>query len=132
MEENRDSEGKFLPGTSGNPSGRPKISEKEKELREMIRYHFCELLEILISSKTRFDAYLKSPGCTMFSLMLAKTIQKGDHVIWKELLGRLMGGIPEHMKVESTNTNLGIQLEDLPKEQQKEIINDYLENLEKK
>ncbi len=104
MQSNRNEQGKWLPGESGNPNGRPKLAEKmPPELREVAvlnKMRFQKVLydlirmtkgEILELSKDEEVTVLES----LVARILVRGIQEGNPVYAEFILNRLCGKVTE-------------------------------------
>lgn len=92
----------FLPGQSGNPSGRPKVDPEIKKLRDLTKEQFKEIAEFIIQGDaTTLREYKTRPGVTVLQQWIASVaitaIQRGDMASLDKLLDRLIGKVKEQV-----------------------------------
>lgn len=97
-------EHQFKPGVSGNPSGRPKLTEDEKRLRKLTKEQFKEIGDIIVSGNTsELDELIHDPKATVLQVAIATAmraaIEKGDLGNVEILLNRLIGKPKEELEV---------------------------------
>lgn len=90
----RDEQGRFIPGVSGNPDGRPPITEEEKIIKKATKELIKEYKEALAEALPLIKPVL-----------IAKAID-GDLPSIKEVNDRVMGKAKETMEV-----NGGLKIE---------------------
>ena len=103
--------GTFLPGKSGNPSGRPKLPEDINKARTLNRIEFERVLNrYLYMSKAEIMKAAQDPGTPALELMIASMISKGtnegDHLRIEFLISRVIGKVPERIQIEDEFKNL--------------------------
>ncbi len=79
QENNRDEQGRFIPGVSGNPNGRP-IETEEQKLKKIATER---VIETYIDDLSQFLPEIKSP--------LIEAAKKGDMSAIKEIHDRVLG-----------------------------------------
>lgn len=84
----RDEQGRFIPGVSGNPDGRPPLTEEEKVVKKAQKELIAEYKEKLAEALP-----LISP------VLIAKAME-GDMQAIKELNDRVMGKAKETMEMQ--------------------------------
>lgn len=98
--ENRDEQGRFVPGTSGNPLGRPSETPEQRVVKRVLK-------GILEDYKNRLAEALPE-----LSYILIEKAKSGDLGAIKEIHDRVMGR--PHQTTESETTHKGeISIRDL-------------------
>lgn len=107
----------FKPGQSGNPNGRPQLSESEKaakrEVRDLTLDSYREVIKIVFSGNVAdLKAIVSDPESQVVRVAIATSvltaIKKGDYSVIERIAERVVGKIPDVLNVNSKNFNADI------------------------
>lgn len=101
----------FKPGQSGNPSGRPKMTAKQKILKELTVKSFQECAEAVCTGNTEdlkrmIDDENVSALQVGIATSLLVAIREGNYAVVREIVQTVTGKPPEELIINSRNTNL--------------------------
>lgn len=96
-------ETRFQKGVSGNPGGR-KVDPIKKALRNLTRESFREVIELALTGNVKeLRLLIKDPTTTAIQLGVAtsllRAIQRGDWGTIEAIATRIVGKIPDELKV---------------------------------
>lgn len=91
--------GTFKPGSSGNPSGRPKIPQEIKDAQKLTQTRFVILVnKYLNMNREELGLAAQDAKTTTLELIVLKVIQqaiaRGDQIRLTFILDRLIGKVP--------------------------------------
>lgn len=94
----------WKPGQSGNPKGRPKLSDEEKKLRKLSKEQFKEIGDMIVNGKVEeLFGIMEDPDATVLQKLVARGLQeayeKGNWAVVNLLLDRLIGKVKEEVDV---------------------------------
>jgi hypothetical protein len=94
----------FKPGQSGNPSGRPKVSNAEHRLRRMTKDEIKEVGTLLLDSNVEklkeIEKDKHAPALRVWICSVAiKAIERGDMGALNSLLDRVIGKVKDELEV---------------------------------
>ena len=100
----RDEKGKWLPGTTGNPLGRPKTHQDILDAKRLNRNELERTLaRFLTMTPEELKAIKENPNSTITELLLysiiTNAINKGDHQRFSFLLDRAVGPVTEDINI---------------------------------
>ena len=122
--------GRFRPGVSGNPSGRPKVPTELRDARRLSKIEIEQALNrFLFMTEREFEEVMSSPGTTglelMIGVLIRKGIDEGDHKCISFILDRLGFTVRNQIAVSGpTGTPVQFQFTD---EQRDKIVRAYLD-----
>jgi hypothetical protein len=95
--------GRFQPGQSGNPGGRPKIREELRDMKRLNQERFLLIVtEFLSKTKNELRRAVNDPDSSALEMMLAslmeKAIERGDPTRVNFLLDRTIGKVPDKIE----------------------------------
>lgn len=98
---------------SANPKGRPVISPEQRALRKMTVESYREVIELALTGDlTELKAFAEHPKTPVIqvgvAVCLIKAIKDGDPSVLERFAERLIGKIPDVIKIESNNTNTNL------------------------
>lgn len=101
----------FKPGESGNPHGRPPLNPIQKALRELTIKTYRDVIEaVLVGNIDQLKVFItdpKSPAIKVgVATALLKAIKAGDYTVIERITERIVGKIPDVVKLESRNTHI--------------------------
>ncbi len=96
--------GKFKPGQSGNPGGRPKLPADIAEARKLNQHELERVINQYIwMTKDELKAAAKAPTTTVMELMIASivasAIEKGDQMRLEFILARIIGKVRDQLEL---------------------------------
>lgn len=98
--ETRDDKGKWLPGHSPNPGGRPPISPEERQMRENFQKSFA-----MLGTKTiaEIHAIARDPNQPAAFAIAAKALEwaskKGNPAMYREIWDRTVGKVKQDVEL---------------------------------
>lgn len=95
----------FPAGTSGNPDGRPKLENSEKELRRYTREHIADVINKVGELKdAEVQLLLSDPDSTQMEKVVAKVMltarSEGTFSELDKMLDRAIGKVPQKTELE--------------------------------
>jgi Family of unknown function (DUF5681) len=107
-------------GQTGNPAGRPKPNPLVVALKNLTVETYRDVIEkCLTATAQELKAVLKHPETTALQAAIIKCFIKaantGDYTVVERIAERIVGKIPEELKVTSLNANLNAHAE-IPQE----------------
>lgn len=101
----------FKKGQSGNPKGAKLHNPAIKALKNLTIESFREIIELVVKSDlTSIKAIAEDPRTSGLQVGIAvaflKAIKNGDYGVIERIAERIVGKIPDELKVTSSNTNL--------------------------
>jgi len=116
----------FPKGVSGNPKGKPKLTEVEREVRHALRHKIADVAKLLTIPKDEVDQVLKDKDSTLLHEIFGKSMKQSDYdTIEKYFINRMIGKTKE--VVHQVNKNLEVSV---PKDKAKDILKTALDELE--
>lgn len=100
----------WKPGQSGNPDGRPKMTKKERVLKELTLESFQNCIEAVCTGNiASLEAMSSDPDISALQVgiaaALARAMREGDYDTIEKIVQRIVGKVPEELNVRSTNFN---------------------------
>jgi len=100
----------FKKGETGNPNGRPPISKELRAVREITLDAYREVIDrILTGTVEELKEFAKDPTTPVLQVGVASAIlhaiRKGDAAVIEQFAARLVGKIPDVIKLDSMNTH---------------------------
>lgn len=104
---------KFKPGQSGNPKGRPPLSPIQRALKNLTIESYREVIEAVCTGNIdNLKAMVEDPKTSALQVGVArafmKAIQAGDYTVIERIAERIVGKIPDELKVTSQNVNANL------------------------
>jgi hypothetical protein len=103
----------FKPGgPSGNPKGRPPITKEQRELRNLTIERYREIINLALNGNiAQLKEFIEDPDTPAIQVGVAtcllKGIKNGDVSVVEHFAARLVGKIPDVLKIDSNaNVNL--------------------------
>ncbi len=99
----------FKKGQSGNPKGRPPITKEQRAFRELTVETYREVLKIILAGNLEaLQTLMKDPKSTVLEVSLAsaalKAIKVGDYSVIERIAERIVGKIPDELKINQAGT----------------------------
>lgn len=116
----------FKPGSSGNPSGRPKMTPQARVMKRLTIESFQECIELVCTGNIAAleemrDDPLVSALQVGIAASLVRSMKEGDYETIEKIVSRIVGKMPEEFNIRSTNFNANANA-DLGKEKLKAIL----------
>ena len=101
----------WKPGQSGNPEGARKHNPAIKALKHLTIESFREIIELVVKSDlAAIKAIAENPKTSGLQVGIAvafmKAIKNGDYGVIERIAERIVGKIPDELKVTSNNQTL--------------------------
>jgi hypothetical protein len=111
----------FISGTSGNPSGRPKVPEDVRSALSLNQVSFVRIANELLAVKvSELDEIVADESQPVFKIVLASILQKAiesaDHRRLEFFLDRLIGKPKQTVETEGESTNFHAKIMELIRE----------------
>lgn len=117
----------FKPGNPGGP-GRPKLTEREKAVREALRSNIAEVTDLLNLPLDEAKSILAKKDSTLLHQIFAQAINKKDSRTIEQMFVTRTLGAPKQT-IEQTNRDGNLE-ESMTKEQKKKALLSALKELE--
>ncbi len=105
----------FRPGVSGNPNGRPigTVNPIQKALKNLTIESYRECIEAVCTGNlANLKAMVDDPKISALQVGIArafiKAMQAGDYAVIERIAERIVGKIPDELKVSSQNVNANL------------------------
>lgn len=103
----------FKPGQSGNPKGRPPLSPIQRALKNLTIESYREVIEAVCTGNIdNLKQMVEDPKTSALQVGVArafmKAIQAGDYAVIERIAERIVGKIPDELKVSSSNINANL------------------------
>lgn len=100
---------RFKKGQSGNPHGRPALTNEQRALRDLTVESYRGVLKtILDGNLEELQTLMKDPKSTVLEVSLAsaalKAIKVGDYSVIERIAERIVGKIPDELKINQAGT----------------------------
>lgn len=102
----------FKPGVSGNPNGRP-LNPIPRALKELTVETYRKVIEAVCAGNLdNLREMVKDPTISALQVGVAaafiKALEAGDYATIERIAERIVGKIPDELKVSSTNLNANL------------------------
>ena len=102
---------KFKPGVSGNPNGRPPLNPIQRVLRDLTIETYGRVIKAALTGNAdALKAIVTDNKSSVVEVTVATSllhsIKTGDPTVLERFAERIVGKIPEVIKIDSTNLNL--------------------------
>lgn len=110
-------ETQFKPGRSGNPKGRPVMTEGQRELRKLTLKSYQGVIEtVLTGSIEDLKRIAQDPKSTALEVGIAtafmQAIKTGDYVIIERIAERIVGKMPETINLNTVSLSVPLDPND--------------------
>jgi hypothetical protein len=104
---------KFKKGVSGNPNGARAHNPAVKALKKLTLETYREVVELVLTGNlTDLKAMAEDPATPAVQVGIAtafmKAIKEGDYGVIERIAERIIGKIPDELKVTSNNVNANL------------------------
>lgn len=104
---------KFKPGQSGNPKGRPPLNPIQRALKNLTVETYRDVIQAVCTGNLdNLKAMVDDPKISALQVGVAraflKAMQAGDYAVIERIAERIVGKIPDELKVSSTNVNANL------------------------
>ncbi len=104
---------KFKPGVSGNPKGRPPLNPIQRALKELTVETYRKVIETVCTGNIdNLRQMVEDPRTSALQVGVAtafmKALKAGDYATIERIAERIVGKIPDELKVSSANTNTNL------------------------
>jgi hypothetical protein len=90
----------FPKGVSGNPGGRPPLTDEERQARRLSREQFAEVANLLLSrNREELQKILDDPKTPYFMELMIKLMFEMKYDELDKMLNRLIGKVPDEVNV---------------------------------
>lgn len=105
----------WKPGQSGNPAGRKKLPPEIREARKLCQESMLLAFNRLIfCNKETLQSIIRDPNTTSLDLLMATVIAKGisngDHMRLNFIFDRIIGKVPDSVKVSADEAGFKIAI----------------------
>ena len=118
----------FKPGQTGNPNGRPPLTKEQRALRTLTIERYREVIELALTGNLEeLKAFIEDPDTPVIQVgvgtAILTAIKKGDASVLETFAARIVGKIPDEIKITSnSNVNVNAGIAVLTDEQVKERL----------
>lgn len=104
---------KFKPGQSGNPKGRPPLNPIQRALKNLTVETYRDVIQAVCTGNLdNLKAMVEDPSISALQVGVAraflKAMQAGDYAVIERIAERIVGKIPDELKVSSSNVNANL------------------------
>lgn len=123
----------FKPGQSGNPNGRPPLTQEQRALRKLTLAQYREVIELALTGTFKeLEQFSKDKTNSAVQVGVAKlllrAINHGDTSTFEIFTARIVGKIPEVLDINSKNLNVSADIE-VRHEKVKAALTELLEKI---
>jgi hypothetical protein len=103
----------FKKGVSGNPNGRPPLNPIQRALKNLTIETYREVIETVCTGNIdNLKSMVEDPKTSALQVGIAraflKAMQAGDYAVIERIAERIVGKIPDELKVSSSNVNANL------------------------
>lgn len=107
----------FKKGVSGNPEGARRHNPERRALKSLTLEVYGKLIRTALEGTVvDLQAIIKDPNSSVIEIgvatSLANAMKKGDHTVFETFAARIVGKIPEVIRMESNNINQNVAIDE--------------------